>query len=105
MFNKIVSAVILASALASPVLAYAQNNDPVTRAQVKSELAQLQRAGYSQGGDQANYPEALQAAQKRVDALNAGASSYGGSTESISQAGGRSLHATDSVNPVDYNRP
>ena len=105
MFKTIVSAVILASALASPVLAHAQNNDPVTRAQVKSELAQLQRAGYSQGGDQANYPEALQAAQKRVDALNAGASSFGGSTESISEAGGRGLRPTAGVNPADYNRP
>ena len=52
--NTLVSAVVLASTLAAPVVSFAQrSNGPVTRAQVRAELVQLQKAGYHVGdGDQ-----------------------------------------------------
>jgi len=52
MFKAIIPAVVLASALAFPALANAQNNGPVTRAQVKAELIQLEKAGYDPASDQ-----------------------------------------------------
>jgi hypothetical protein len=52
--KTLVSAVVLASTLAAPVVSFAQrSNGPVTRAQVRAELVQLQKAGYHVGdGDQ-----------------------------------------------------
>ena len=43
----LISALVLSSALAAPAFAFAQNNGPVTRAQVKAELIQLEKAGYT----------------------------------------------------------
>ncbi len=52
------------------------------RAQVKAELAQLAQAGYSAGsGDNANYPQDIQAAEAKVAAqqnMNQTNSAYGG---------------------------
>ncbi len=62
----LISALVLSSALAAPAFAFAQNNAPITRAQVKAELIQLEKAGYSPGGEDVNYPQDLQAAEQRV---------------------------------------
>ena len=64
--------VIAALALTAPVASFAaqQANAPVTRAQVKAELAELEQAGYNPG-DWANYPENLQAAEQKVAAKHA----------------------------------
>ncbi|CDY76205.1 hypothetical protein BGLT_05278 [Caballeronia glathei] len=106
MFKAIIPAVVLASALAFPALANAQNNGPVTRAQVKAELIQLEKAGYDPASDQVDYPENLQAAQRRVNAQNAAAASgYGASTDSRSASGSHFVRPVSNVNPVDYNRP
>ena len=61
--NKfLISALVLSSALAAPALAFAQSNGPVTRAQVRAELIQLEKAGYTPGGEDVNYPQDIQAA-------------------------------------------
>ncbi|NML35049.1 DUF4148 domain-containing protein [Paraburkholderia antibiotica] len=70
-----------------------QSNAPLTRAQVRAELIQLERNGYHVGdGDEAHYPEAIQQAEARVAAQNAAAKSaaanaYGGAAPAASQGG------------------
>lgn len=70
--------------------ALAQDEQPVTRAQVKAELADLEQAGYnpaySHGPD---YPASLQLAQRKLAAKQSGASQYGPSTDGTSDAGAR----------------
>lgn len=82
------STLIVAAALAIPaVSSFAQSNQPVTRAQVRSELVQLEKAGYTPGGgDQTTYPAQIQAAEARVAAQN-GQSSYGGVADGSSASG------------------
>jgi hypothetical protein len=88
MFKSIVPALVIASALAVPALAQAQQNGPVTRAEVKAELAQLERAGYNPASDQTTYPAQIQAAEARVSAQQgAAATSYGGVSEGASASG------------------
>jgi len=66
-----VYAVIAAMVMAAPIASYAQStNVPVTRAQVKAELVELEQAGY-QPGNWYNYPENIQAAEQRVAAKHA----------------------------------
>jgi ABC-type sugar transport system substrate-binding protein len=82
-------ALLIASALAAPSLAFAQdNNGPVTRAQVRAQLVQLEKAGYSPATNDNTYPQALQEAQQRVDASNGtGTQGYGPSTSGTSDSG------------------
>ena len=83
------STLIVAAALAIPaVSSFAQSSQaPVTRAQVKSELVQLEKVGYNPGaGDHTTYPAQVQAAEAKVAAEN-GQSSYGGVTDGTSASG------------------
>ncbi|WP_087047226.1 DUF4148 domain-containing protein [Caballeronia ptereochthonis] len=83
-----VPALVIASALAAPTFAFAQNNGPVTRAQVRAELVQLEKAGYNPASDRVDYPQNIQAAEARVNAEN-GVSAYGASTAGSSDSGAR----------------
>ncbi|ALE57535.1 DUF4148 domain-containing protein [Paraburkholderia sp. SIMBA_055] len=93
--KTIISAAVIAAALAAPVASFAQSNQPVTRAQVRAELVQLEKAGYNPVGDHVDYPANLQAAQTRVNAANGTAqasaqvadSGYGAPIAGSSQAG------------------
>jgi hypothetical protein len=76
----------LVTALSIPALANAQNA-PVSRADVRAELVELEHAGYRVGDDDAHYPDAIQAAEARVAAQHAATSGYGG-IESPSSASG-----------------
>jgi hypothetical protein len=88
MLKSLISAVTLASALAAPAVSFAQSNEPVTRAQVRAELIQVEKAGYQVGdGDHTSYPAGIQAAEARVAAQNGAASGYGGVTSGSSEAG------------------
>ena len=102
MFKAIIPAVVLASALAAPSFANAQDNGPVTRAQVRAELVQLEQAGYRPGSEHTTYPQKLQAAQKRMNAQNA--SSFGGSAEGSSASGSVSSLPALGVSAVDFRR-
>ena len=89
--KTLISAVIVAAALVAPVASFAQSNQPVTRAEVRAQLVQLEKAGYNPIGDHIDYPANLQAAQARVDAQNGTAqavnSGYGAPIAGTSQAG------------------
>jgi hypothetical protein len=93
--KSIIHAAAVAALLSAPVFAFAQSNEPATRAEVKGELTQLERAGYSPANDEANYPTNLQAAEARVAVTNdqsvqsASASGYGGSLSRSSETGTR----------------
>jgi hypothetical protein len=64
--KSIIYAAIAASVLACPTVTSAQQaNGPVTRAQVRAELADLVRAGY-RPADWIDYPENIQAAERKV---------------------------------------
>ena len=55
--KSLIQAVVVAAALAAPVAVFAQSNAPVTRAQVRAELVQLEEAGYNPAAaDDATYP-------------------------------------------------
>jgi len=90
--KSLLYSVITVSVLAAPAVSFAQqSNGPVTRAQVRAELIQLEQAGYNPVRHDANYPADLRAAQERVAAQNGAAqgqtSSYGPATGGASQSG------------------
>jgi hypothetical protein len=69
--KSLIQAVVVAAALAAPVAVFAQSNAPLTRAQVRAELVQLEKAGYHpDGGDDSTYPAQIQAAEAKVAAQN-----------------------------------
>ncbi|WP_128598159.1 DUF4148 domain-containing protein [Paraburkholderia kirstenboschensis] len=52
-------AAALALLASSPVASFAQTGAPVTRSQVRAELADLERAGYNPVPDDVDYPARL----------------------------------------------
>ncbi|MFM0173612.1 DUF4148 domain-containing protein [Paraburkholderia sediminicola] len=99
---KSLQAVVIAAVLATPVAAFAQqSNAPVTRAEVRAELVQLEKAGYNPAKrDNATYPADIQAAEARVAAENssmqAAAQGVGGVTSGATQWGQRTSGSTNS---------
>ncbi|MDT8843206.1 DUF4148 domain-containing protein [Paraburkholderia fungorum] len=89
--KSLIQAVVIAAVLAAPVASFAQSNQPVTRAQVRAELVQLEKAGYQPGRADPYYPADIQAAQARVATQNgtaqAAQSSFGGVVSGSSQSG------------------
>ncbi|WP_322060859.1 DUF4148 domain-containing protein [Paraburkholderia sp. J63] len=84
--KSLLKAAVVAAIVAVPALSFAQSQQqPVTRAQVRSELAQLRAAGYDPS-DWMHYPENIQAAEARVAADKAN-TAYGPSTSGTSQSG------------------
>jgi hypothetical protein len=78
--KSVILAVTATSALTVSLAAFAQSDTqaPVTRAQVRAELQQLEQAGYSPSmGYDPNYPQDIQAAEARLPAPN-GSTGYGG---------------------------
>ncbi|KVH63608.1 hypothetical protein WS89_06435 [Burkholderia sp. MSMB1072] len=93
--KSLIKAVALAALVAAPVVSFAQSNQqPLTRAQVRAELVQLEKAGYNPN-DWMNYPENIQAAQAKIAAQNAGAQAdatgYGSNPVATSQSGQRAV--------------
>jgi Domain of unknown function (DUF4148) len=95
----LISALVLSSALAVPAFAFAQSNGPVTRAQVRAELVQLEKAGYSPGGEDVNYPQDIQAAEQRVAEQQGIASSSYGATANGTSAAGMAAHTAPDNGP------
>lgn len=83
-------AVLVAAMIAAPVASFAQSSQPVSRTQVRAELAQLEKAGYDPH-DWIHYPENIQAAEAKVAVQNATAqaavSGYGGTVDGTSRSG------------------
>ena len=68
---KALAIVTVVGALAVPTLAFAQSASPVTRAQVRDDLNQLEQAGYTPAeNDNAHYPDRIVAAEKKVSEQN-----------------------------------
>ena len=90
--KTLISAVVVAAALVAPLASFAQSNQPLTRAEVRAQLVQLEKAGYNPSAtDDTTYPVQLQAAEARVAAQNgtaqAATSDIGGVTNGASQSG------------------
>jgi hypothetical protein len=93
--KSLIKAVVIVASLAASATVFAQSSR-ITREQVRAELIELEQAGYHVGdGDQARYPEAVQAAHARVAARNGGASGYGGSVAGSSQSGRPAVSSAD----------
>lgn len=63
MFKSIAPAVLLLASFVAPTLASAQD---LTRAQVRADLARVERAGYTPTASEYNYPANIQAAEARA---------------------------------------
>jgi Domain of unknown function (DUF4148) len=63
--------VLVAAALISPATVSFAQSQPITRTQVKAQLAELEKAGYVPGNERPTYPEDLQAAEAKVAAQHA----------------------------------
>ena len=82
--KSLLKAAVVAAVLAVPAVSFAQQQQPVTRAQLRTEIVQLRAAGY-EPGDWMHYPENIQAAEAKVEAQKA-ATAYGPSTNGTSQS-------------------
>jgi hypothetical protein len=108
--KSFIEAAVIAALIATPFAAFAQsnqNNQPVTRAQVRAELIQLEKAGYNPSTmNDIDYPENIQAAQARVAGQNQAAqtSGYGAPANGSSNSGSRTDSAVSSysVPVVNY---
>ncbi|WP_321920088.1 DUF4148 domain-containing protein [Paraburkholderia tropica] len=91
--KSLIQAVAVAVALVVPVASFAQSNGPLTRAQVRAELVQLEKAGYSPSrGNDPHYPDDILAAEAKVAAQN-------------NAVGGVANGSADSGAPVAAVRP
>lgn len=68
--KSLIYAVVAASVLSAPLVSFAQeaSNGPLTRAQVREQLVQLEKAGYNPAAADPYYPNDIQAAEQRVAA-------------------------------------
>jgi hypothetical protein len=83
--KSLVQAVVIAATLAAPVAVFAQSNQPLTRAQVREQLVQIEKAGYNPSRSNPNeYPANVQAAEARIAAQN---SAVGGVNSGSSEQG------------------
>ncbi|SAK81618.1 membrane protein [Caballeronia calidae] len=95
------ASIIVAAALAIPaVSSFAQSNQPLTRADVKAQLVQLERAGYNPNTNNTTYPADIQAAEAKVAAQNG--QSYGGVTNGTSASGTLPALAGATAQPVYF---
>jgi hypothetical protein len=102
--KSLIAAALAATVLAAPAVSFAQaSQQPLTRAQVRAEHVQHEKAGYRPGLSSPYYPEDLQAAQARVAQQNATAeaTAYGASTNGSTQAGSRT---TANIKPVYFGQ-
>ncbi|MEX3629890.1 MAG: DUF4148 domain-containing protein [Burkholderia sp.] len=101
--KSLVYAAVVASVLAAPVASFAQSNQPVTRAEVRAQLVQLEQAGYNPVASDAQYSRDIQAAEARVQQspqtlTHADTSGYGVQPVAGAQSGRRNAAAP---NPAD----
>jgi hypothetical protein len=88
--KSLIKAVALAVVVVAPVVSFAQSEQPLTRAEVKDQLKQLEAVGYKPAAaTDAVYPADIQAAEAKV-AAQADTTGYGTTANGSSQAGGNS---------------
>jgi Tfp pilus assembly protein PilE len=96
---KLVQSLIVAAVVAIPAVSFAQSVQPVTRAQVRAELVQLQQAGYNPASDQTQYPKNIEAAEARISAQNGTADTSYGSPMAATSASGSHTKQADLAGP------
>jgi hypothetical protein len=104
---KLVQSLIVAALVAVPVVSFAQSQpqQALTRAEVRAELVQLQKAGYNPSSDNTQYPQNIEAAEARISAGH-DAAAYGGVANGASGSGSRTpmkhvaARANDGANVV-----
>ncbi|NPT56921.1 DUF4148 domain-containing protein [Paraburkholderia elongata] len=65
--KSLASVAVAVAVLASPIMSFAATNGPVTRAEVRAQLVQLEKAGYNpSAGDDPHYPADIQAAEAKI---------------------------------------
>jgi hypothetical protein len=107
--KSLLKAVALAAVLSVPVASFAQaGNAPLTRAQVREQLIQIEQAGYNPAtANPYAYPGNIQAAEARVAAQQADAraenTSYGMPSNGSSQAGVRGETTASPYSPPVQN--
>jgi hypothetical protein len=102
MKTKILPIIAIAAWLSAPLFAHAQSNAPATRASVRAELIQLEKAGYHPELDRVNYPSNIQNAERRISQDQSSGASTAGSSASGAR---RSVdNGNWNPNPVD-NHP
>lgn len=89
--KSLLKAFALVAILAIPIASFSQISQPLTRAEVRDQLIQIERAGYRPAARDPYYPTDIQAAEARL-AQNAGATQasstdVGGTTEPTSESG------------------
>ena len=101
--KSLIQSVVVAVVFAAPVAVFAQSNHPITRAQVRAELIELEQAGYRPGtGEDATYPAGIQAAQAKVAARH-NETGFGGVAAGSSDAGRPGVSKSDW--DAMYNHP
>jgi hypothetical protein len=119
--SKILAGLIVAvAAVAAPTLSFAQSNGPVTHAQVRADLIQVEQAGYNPArADDPYYPADIEAAEAKVAAERANQSEtqsamqpatqdVGGTTQSSNASSGSPTHIASRnqcVGPVTFCDP
>jgi uncharacterized membrane protein len=88
--KSLIQTIVVAAALVAPVLSFAQSNAPVTRAEARAQLVQLEKAGYYPSRVTNDYPDGIEAAEAKVAAQNS-ATDIGGVANGSSDA---AHHAT-----------
>jgi hypothetical protein len=92
--KSLIKAVALAVVITAPLASFAQSNQPLTRAQVRAELVQLEKAGYNPfHASDVTYPAEIQAAQARAGAQRGdlSAATDVGGVDADSSASGHSV--------------
>lgn len=96
--KSLIQAIAIAAALTAPVVSFAQSDAPVTRAQVKADLVQFEKAGGNVAGNDPYYPASTQAAVAR-EAQSNGENAYGGVAGSASASGNLVRAGTSDTHP------
>jgi hypothetical protein len=98
--KSLIRIVVATVAVVSSFSALAQSNDGATRAQVKAQLIQLERAGYNPDATDPTYPSKLLAAESRIT------NSEGGVVSTTQGSGYRGMTPTRTpVPPTGLSAP
>jgi len=95
--KTLIAAALAATVLAAPALSFAQQSQPLSRAQVRAELVQAEKAGLNPSVDTLTYPQGVQEAQARVAQQPGAEQAYGGVANGSAQSGARVLVPTQPV--------
>ena len=106
--NATITRIAIIGILFTPLASFAQTTTPLTRAQVRAQLVQIEKAGYNPArARDNNYPADIQAAEARVAAQESAGtlatSGMGNATGSTSQAGERDGAHHDTWNLFEHH--